>query len=183
MPDPKTETERVSIAHLTRPRGRRGELAAVALSDHAERFQQLDEVFLVGAESFPDEVRKFRVEEVWEHGNRLVFKFRGIDSISETEGLRGADVCIPAAERFPLPEGEYYQSDLVGCVVRELDDGRELGRVEAFLEVGGNGVLQVNGPRGELLVPFAREICVEVDPDSQRIGVRLPKGLEDLNNS
>jgi len=34
---------------------------------------------------------------------------------------------------------------------------------------------------GELLIPFARAICVEIDVAARRIVVDLPAGLKDLN--
>jgi len=34
---------------------------------------------------------------------------------------------------------------------------------------------------GSLLIPFARSICVEIDPGARRIVVELPDGLKDLN--
>ena len=36
---------------------------------------------------------------------------------------------------------------------------------------------------GEILVPFARSICVSIDPAAKRIIVELPEGLEDLNRA
>jgi ribosomal 30S subunit maturation factor RimM len=33
----------------------------------------------------------------------------------------------------------------------------------------------------DLMIPFARAICVEIDPAARRIAVELPEGLKDLN--
>jgi len=41
----------------------------------------------------------------------------------------------------------------------------------------GSGLLMV----GELMIPFARKICVDIDPANKRIAVELPEGLKDLN--
>ena len=174
--------EWVTIARLMRTRGRRGELSAVSFSSHPERFAQLQRVALIGAEGYPGEIRTYEIEEIWEHGARLIFKFKGVDSISEAEKLRGAEVCVPAAERFPLPPDEYYQSDLVGCEVLERGTGRRVGRVADFLEAGGSGLLQVEGEGGEeILIPFTREICVRVDVERKQIEIDPPEGLLELN--
>jgi hypothetical protein len=45
-------------------------------------------------------------------------------------------------------------------------------------EAGGPGLLVMEGG---LLIPFARSICVDIDPAAKRIAVRLPEGLKDLN--
>lgn len=114
------------------------------------------------------------------HGDRVVFKFRGVDTISDAEKLAGADVCISRDERLELPEGEYFQSDLVGCRVVERD-GTEMGVVEGWQEYGGPPLLQVNAQGREVLIPFAKSICIEIDVPGRRIVVDLPEGLKDLN--
>ena len=43
---------------------------------------------------------------------------------------------LPLEERPPLPQGEYYQSDLVGCEVVERATGQSLGRVVGPLWAG-----------------------------------------------
>ena len=121
------------------------------------------------------------IERTWMHGDQLIFKFAGVDTISDAERLAGADVAIPIEERAELPEGEYFQSDLIGCEVFDAT-GRSLGVVTDFEETGGAPVLEVKTPDGrELLIPFARSICVNIDTAARRIEVHLPEGLEDLN--
>jgi 16S rRNA processing protein RimM len=113
----------IAVAALGRPRGNRGELTAISLSSKPERFAKLKTVRLAG--NF--EPASYDVEEVWEHSGELVFKFRGVDSISDAEKLRGAEVQIPRSERVELEAGEYFHSDLIGCEVRERVSGRVVG--------------------------------------------------------
>ena len=154
----------------------------MALSSRPERFQSLDEVYLF-RDPAAREPEQFQVESVWQHGGRLIIKFRGIDSIAEAERLEGAEVCIPRQERPLLPAGEYYHSDLVGCEVVDRRTGQRLGWVVGWNDGGGPGLLEVEGvrPGHQLLIPFARSICVEIDPEARRIAVDLPEGLEELN--
>jgi 16S rRNA processing protein RimM len=161
----------ITIALLGKTRGNRGEITAVALSSKLERYETLREVFLFGSGS------RYDVESTWFHDATLIFKFRGVDSISAAEELIGAEVRLPATERVSLDPGEFFVSDLVGCDVVDRRTGRSLGRVSALDEGGGTGLLAV----GNLLIPFVRSICVEIDPAARRIEVELPEGLEDLN--
>jgi 16S rRNA processing protein RimM len=171
----------VAIALLTSPRGIRGEIQAVPFSD-AERFQSLEKVFLFGAEGMDAEPLRLEVEAAWEHRGRMIFKFRGVDSIPDAERLRGKEVRIPLGERPPLPPGEYYQSDLVGFEVVDRANGELLGQVKGWQEAGGPALLEVAGLDGkEILVPFARSICVEIDTAAGRIRVDLPAGLKEVN--
>jgi 16S rRNA processing protein RimM len=91
--------------------------------------------------------------------------------------LYGAEVCVPVSERTPLEDGEYFQSDLIGCEVVDHGTGESLGRVTGWDDGGGSGLLLV----GDLMIPFSRSICVEIDPAARRIAVDLPEGLKDLN--
>ncbi len=117
------------------------------------------------------------MESTWFHNGALVFKFRGVDTISDAERLTGMEVRVPLSERAPLEEDEFFQSDLMGCEVVDGRSGESLGRVTGWEDGGGSGLLEV----GPLLIPFVRAICVEIDPVARRIVVELPEGLKELN--
>jgi 16S rRNA processing protein RimM len=168
-------TDWITIAVLGPTHANRGEITGVPLSSKPDRFQKLREAYLFGESA---QGQRVEVESVWEHGNHLVFKFRGIDNISDAEVWRGAEVRVPAAEREPLDEGEYYFSDLVGCEVWDRKAGDRVGSVVAVREFGGPGLLELDNG---LLIPYARAICVNIDTAARRIDVELPDGLRELN--
>jgi 16S rRNA processing protein RimM len=163
----------VTVAVLGRARGIHGELTAIPLSK-PERYAGLREVFL-----FPEGSRR-EVEAAWFHLNRLILKFRGVDTMSDAERLTGCEVRVPRAQRMQLDPGEYFESDLIGCEVIERDGGASLGRVTALNDGGSSGVLEVEG---SLLIPFVRAICVAIQPEDRRIVVDLPAGLKELNHA
>ncbi len=124
---------------------------------------------------------ELEIEQVWMHGDRLIFKFLGIDSISAAEPLAGFEVLVPGEERAELPDGEYYLSDLVGCNVVDHRTGQPLGVVSDWQEPGGPPLLAVKRIDGsELLIPFAKSICVAIDPALRRVEVDMPEGLDTL---
>ncbi len=116
------------------------------------------------------------VERTWMHGDHLIFKFQGVDTISDAEKLAGAEVAIPFEQRATLADDEVYQSDLIGCEVLDAT-GRSLGLVTEFEETGGTPLLHV----GDLLIPFAKAICTTIDLGNKQIVVNLPDGLLNLN--
>ncbi len=160
------------MAVLGRPWGNRGELTAVSLSSKPERFARLNQVRLMGNGLLHE------VERVREHDGGLLFKFRGVDSISDAEGLRGAEVQVPISERVTLEAGEYFHSDLIGCEVRERASGRVVGCVTNFEEYGGPPLLEIDG--GRMLIPFVKAICTDIRPAERLILADLPEGLEDI---
>jgi 16S rRNA processing protein RimM len=169
----------ISIAVLGRTRGNRGELTAESLSSKPERFARLKEVRLLGDPSA--DAASYVVEEVWDHAGELVFKFRGVDSISDAEKLRGAEVQVPTSERVQLGPDEYFHSDLVGCEVRDRGSSRVVGKVTSFEEYGGPPLLEIDS--GRVLIPFVKAICVDIRPDEKLILVEMPEGLEDPANA
>jgi 16S rRNA processing protein RimM len=157
---------------LGRPRGNRGEVTATGFSSDANRYQRLQTVYLFGSG------QPHVVEEVWSHGGMLIFKFRDVNSISEAELLRGAEVRVPKSERVALEPGEFFLSDLVGCEMRDRVSGKAYGRVSGWQEGAGPVLLEIDD--GRMLVPFVKAICTDIRPESGVIGVDLPEGLDSL---
>jgi 16S rRNA processing protein RimM len=111
---------------------------------------------------------------------RPVVAFAGFSSIEDVERLAGLDLRVPEAELQPLGEGSYYHHQLVGCVVDTIA-GEHVGHV---IGVGGGAsgsVLEVEGQQGQVLIPLATEICIEIDVTAKRIRIDPPEGLLDMN--
>ena len=167
----------VALAVLRRARGIKGELLADILGSEPDRFSAgLVVTLTVTPES--NQGRPAELERSWLHQGSLVLKFRGIDTRSAAETLQGMFVCIPEAQRPPLPEGQVYLDDLIGCEVFAANGTRRVGCVTGWQDSGGPVLLEI-GP--DLLVPYVPAICREVDLAGRRIGVEMPEGLEDLN--
>lgn len=182
--------ELILVGRVRHTQGRRGEVAAEILTDFPERFAAGAKFLLVKGTTAP---REYVVEEAWFHKGQVILKFAGVGSISEAELLRGYDVLIPSAERKELPAGTFYLGDLIDC--RVMEGEREIGRVVDWEDTGGGILLHVGpgdkptvgptvGPAAgnEILIPFAMEICREIDVAGRVIQVRLPDGLLDLNS-
>jgi 16S rRNA processing protein RimM len=161
----------VVIATLPGPRGNKGELKAESLSSRSERFAALHRVFAGD--------RELEVESTWWHGDALIFKFKGVDSISDAQELAGLDVEVPREERVPLDADEYFLSDLVGCEVLDQATGEPLGIVKGWQELPGQILLDV----GSFEAPFRRELFPVIDLAARRLFATLPDGLRDLNRS
>jgi 16S rRNA processing protein RimM len=183
------EVEGVTVARILRPHGRRGEVAAEILTDFPARLVSLRAVTLCSAENSSKKSgsRHAAVRSCWlskSRGGQAIFHFEGCDSISGAEKLVGLEIRIPLADRVKLPAGSYFVTDLIGCEVREKS-GAAIGRVRDVQFTGegiaGTPVLEIDSPQGEILIPLATEICVEIDTAARRIEVVLPEGLKELN--
>ena len=192
MSDPGEQKRRwILVARILRPRGNKGEVLAELLTDFPERFSASKQIYLSngGGEPQPAALQHFWIDR--NHPGMGVFHLAGCSSISEAEKLRGLDVMLPFEERVALPVGQYFVTDLIGCAVFPvpLDATAEapqtLGTVSDVFFPGenlaGTPILQVQTPKGELLVPLAEDICTRIDVAARRIEVRLPEGLGELN--
>jgi 16S rRNA processing protein RimM len=180
----ESSAEKVTVARVLRPQGRRGEVAAEILTDFPERLTKLTSAYLWDGRA---ELRLVKVRGCWlsqSRGGQAIFHFEGADSISDAEKLVGLEVQIPLSDRTSLPVGSYYVTDLIGCEVCD-EAGRVIGRVRDVQFTGegtpGTPLLVIDAPEGELLIPLAQEICVRVDLNARLIEVNLPEGLRDLN--
>jgi len=169
--------ELIVVARIVKTRALRGEVVADLLTDFPDRFEGLEEVRGVA----PDETqRSLAIEEHWFHGDRIVLKFAGYDSVDAAKALVGYELALPAEERIELPEGQFYEWELAGCGV-ETVDGQTIGNVLRIMRTGGVEILVVaNQAEKEFLIPMAKEICVEIDIANKLIRIDPPQGLLEL---
>ncbi|MGH9720594.1 MAG: ribosome maturation factor RimM [Bryobacteraceae bacterium] len=174
--------EWITLAFVKGARGNRGEVIVDPQGTTPDRFLEVGRVFIKSL----DAPERLEIESAWSHGGLLILKFRGVNTISDAERLRGAELCVPFAERRALEPGEFFESDLIGCDLIDSQTGGALGRVTGLRSHGAAALLEVDGGAGggvggEWLVPFARSICVSIDVAARRIAVDLPVGLRELN--
>ena len=168
------EPKWISVGRILRERGRIGELTAEIYSSQPGRAEKLKDVLL----ALGGLKRPVQVERLWYHNGRPVFKFFGIDSISDAQAWRGADLLAPESERARPQEGEYSHADLIGC---EIWAPQPLGIVRGVEDYGSQILLRVEKTAGgEMLVPFAKAICREIDVARKVIRAELPEGLAEL---
>ena len=171
--------ERIAVGVIRKAHGVRGEASVESWTESLDRFSELENVTLVS----PDEAqtRETTIESARGHGDRALLKFRGIETPEDIQLLQNWTIEIPKDQARQLGEGEFFLHDLVG--LRLIDrDGRDRGVVKEVYEGGGHLLLNVDGPKGEYEVPFASEICTEIDLPGKKIVVNLPEGLDDLAN-
>lgn len=109
----------------------------------------------------------------------LRLRLAGVASRDAAEALRGRWVLADARHFAPLPEGEYYGYELVGCRV-ESSEGTPIGTARDIWSTGAPDVLVVEDESGaERLIPLAEALLREVDLEARRIVVELVPGLLD----
>jgi 16S rRNA processing protein RimM len=169
----------VLVGRIARPHGLRGQVIVNPETDF------VDERFRVGATFWTRSARgdeQLTVTSARVQNGRPVIGFDGFSSIDDVERLAGLDLRVPEEDLQPLDAGVYYHHQLVGCAVETIA-GEGVGHVVAVNGGAAGSVLEVDGPRGEVLIPLAVEICVEIDIGTKRIRIDPPDGLLDVNRS
>jgi 16S rRNA processing protein RimM len=167
----------VLVGRIARPHGVRGQVIVNPETDF------VDDRFVSGATMW---VRSGQGEEALTitsarvQNGRPVVGYEGFSSIEAVERLAGLELRVPEDALQTLDAGLYYQHQLVGCAV-ETVGGERIGDVSRVDGGAGGSVLAVRGARGEVLIPFAEHICVEIDVGARRIRVDPPDGLLELN--
>jgi 16S rRNA processing protein RimM len=125
-------------------------------------------------------VQQLRVTTMRVHKGRPIIGIEGVETMNDAEELAGLELRVPPGELEPLPAGMYYRHDLVGCRV-ETTAGEAVGEVRAVEGDMGTSRLVVRSADGEVLIPLAQAICVDIDIAARQIVIDPPEGLLDVN--
>lgn len=116
--------------------------------------------------------RLFAVDSARRHSGAVVARLQGVAERDAAQALKGAEVLVSRADFPPLPDGEYYWVDLVGCAVVNLA-GESLGVVAEVDDHGAHAILRVRPQGGaeaaERLIPFVPAYITTVDIGARRI--------------
>ena len=169
--------EMVLVGRVARPHGIRGQVIVNPETDFVEeRFRSGATLWTRSARGDePLTITSARVQN-----GRPVIGLEGFSSIEDVVRLAGVELRVPEEELQPLEAGTYYHHQLIGCAVETMD-GERVGDVVRVNGGAAGSVLEVEGPRGEVLIPLAVEICVEIDVGRKRIRIAPPEGLLDVN--
>lgn len=102
---------------------------------------------------------------------KAVIAFEGIDTREAAAALTGGMLMVDAG-MLPVPDDDetFYVRDLIGFEVRAGD--RPLGPVRDVVPGPANDSLSVEGPAGQVLVPFTFDAVVDIDDDAGVIVLR-----------
>ena len=172
--------ERIAVGIIRKAHGVRGEASVEPWTDSPDRFEELESVTLVS----PDETqtRDVAIESFRAHLGRALVKFAGIDAPEDVQALHNWTIEIPESEARELEADEYFLHDLVGLTLVDAE-GKSRGEVIDVYEGGGGLLLNVKRADGKTFeLPFAADLCTEIDVAAKKIVVNLPEGLDDLDS-
>ena len=106
----------------------------------------------------------------------VLLKLPGVDDMNAALTYKNKDLFLRRAD-IVLPEGEYFDDELLGLKVYDCDTGALLGTLTAVDEYPASKVYTVKGER-ELLIPAVKDAFIRsVDLDGGRMEVKVWEGL------
>jgi len=168
------EPEYLLVGSLRRPHGVRGEMVMEVLTDFPERLKPETKVF-VGPSRNPVVIEGARI-----HGEGLLIKFEGVGTPEEAGRYRNQAVYVTAADRPPLPDGQFYEHQVIGFSVVEDESNELIGTLSGIMRTGANDVYVVARPDGsEVLLPVIASVVLKLDSGTRTVRVHLLPGLID----
>ncbi|BBI34471.1 ribosome maturation factor RimM [Cohnella abietis] len=166
----------LNIGKIVNTHGIRGEVKVYPQTDFPEvRFKPGNKLQMFPPES--GEPITIEIVSSREQKKMYVLKLKGFDNINQVEKYKGWELKVSDSDRVPLPDGEYYFRDIVGCEV-ETEEGEKLGTITDILSPGANDIWVVKMAKGkELLLPVIDDVILDVDITSRKVKVHLMEGL------
>ncbi len=168
--------ERITIGEILRPKGLKGEVKVLPLTDIPDRFGSLSHVVisLSTGQDTNEEIVHSRTYKGFEY-----VRFAHRTSRASVESLVGGAIQVKRSSVPELPEDVYYQFEILDAEVF-TDGGQRLGTVVDIMETGAHDVYVVQGDEREFLIPANQEIVRQIDREQGRIVVHPLEGLLDL---
>ncbi len=113
----------------------------------------------------------------------LIVQFEELKDRDSADLWRGRYLLAPFSELPPLEEDEVYLHDLVGMKVVSTQS-EQIGTVTTFYELPQGIMLDIETPRGSVVIPYRPEIIVQTDIAARTIVIDDKLGfLDDLSHS
>jgi 16S rRNA processing protein RimM len=162
----------ITVGKILSAFGIKGQVKVQSVSDFPQRFAVGNSLFAQNAG------RELRIESAAWHGQNLLLKFAGIEDRTAAEALGQSLLLIEKEQVAPLPEGHYYHFQIVGLQVYEKE--KKLGVVSEVLSNTANDIYVVEKTEGgQLLLPALKSVIKEISPESGKMQVELPPGLDE----
>lgn len=175
----QSEVDWITIGHVIKPFGIKGELRVSPLTDVPGRFQGLPDLPSVLLTTATGRTLETSVSGVRPHNRDFVLAVRGVTTPEAAAEFRGGYLKIARGSSPALPPDHYYQHDLVGLAVYVEGSSERVGVLEEVLETGGNAVFVVREGSRETLIPATKQVVALVDIARRMMVIRRVEGLFD----
>lgn len=113
------------------------------------------------------------------HGNVVILKLDGIDSVEDAQKLRNKTLYMNRADA-KLQKGDWFIQDLIGCTVYDADNKEKTyGTLTDVAETGANDIWFIENDDKEYIIPAIKDVVINVDVENESVFIRPLKGIFD----
>lgn len=181
MAHPRSD-ELLTVAHIVKPHGIRGEMSAVPLAPVVLDVQTLIKGRLFARDA-KGGIREVQGKAVRPHKDRWLITLEGVESMNDALAYKNIDLCLRRNELPDLPEGWFWEVDLERCAVIDKSLG-PVGTATGLEDRGVQPQLLLNRPDGaKVQIPWIRAFIKKVDIEAKEIHTDLPDGFPGISSS
>lgn len=164
------DDEYIAIGDIVGTFGNKGAVKVNSLTDNPNRFEQLQEVFLISKNK---EVSKVEITQVNYRKNQVILHIKEYNNISQAESLRQHTIAVLRKDCPKLPKDSFYEFEIRGLNVYDTQSAY-LGKIVDIYKTGSNDIYVLDS---EILLPATKEVIKEIDLESKKMIVYLMEGL------
>jgi 16S rRNA processing protein RimM len=170
------------VGRIRKPHGIHGDLVVQSICDTPRAVFAPGRVVYVGDTSGEPESASPRAAHVTRSRpfkDGWLVGLQGIHDRNDAELWRERYLLVPSSELTPPAEGEVWLHELPGFRAVGVD-GALIGTVREVMSYPQGLMLDLETPRGSVIIPFVDAIVVRVNRDARELTVDPPEGLLDL---
>lgn len=157
----------IKIGEIVGVHGLKGEVRVFSTSEFPQRFLNLNQVTLRRGQ----DIKQLQVSSARAHKGLYILTFEGVASRNAAETLRGFELVVAAQDALPLPPGQWYIWQIIGCEVFIAQTGQLVGKVTQVLQPPANDVYVVEAEGKTYYIPATKEVVGNVDVNQGRIEI------------
>lgn len=162
-----------AIAKITTSSGFKGEVRLRPFSRYSIDYI-INKSLHIGVEN--EKLTDIKLENTIGLGKKMRFKFKGIDSIRQADGIVGKIIYIKADKSDEI---NLISEKIIGFDL-ETESGRKAGVLKDVMWLPANDVYVVLKDGKELLIPIISEVIKKLDLDNKKIIIADVDGLLEI---
>ena len=162
------EQEFITAGRIVGAHGVKGEIKLLPLGIDAAFLTAFTTYYIDGAPVIPAACRP--------HKGCLLLKLPGVDDMDTALSLKGKGMSVRRADGH-LPEGIFFDQELIGLTARDGATGEILGKVEEVLPYPAHKVYAVRGGKDEYLIPAVPAFIKEINLTEGYMDIHVWEGM------
>lgn len=161
--------EYVFIGKIVNTHGVKGEVRILSDFKYKEKIFKKGVNIYIGKDKVREVINSYRHHKIFE-----MITLEGYNNINEVLKYKGSNVYVLKNDII-FKEGEYLDSDLIGIDVYQKD--RLVGKIKRIDKYSTNEVIVIRGNDKDYLVPWVKELVLDIDLKKKIMVIADLKGL------